>query len=334
MKIAYVLVPSAVISGSSNGIRSQAKTWKSVLEQRGHKIEEIDVWKNYDWTGFDLIHIFGTGLWLFPFVNAIRSKNKNIVVSPIIDSVVNPNLYRLSTFLGNKRLRLWSPTYTLKQTLPLIKGIFVRSNYEASYINGKKAKSLVTKMPLCISINPKDLPSISKKESFCLHISSLHHERKNVIRLVKAAKKYDFKLVLAGNKGRPSQFEAIKNEIGDSKNIEVLGFISEEKKMELYAKAKIFALPSLNEGVGIVALDAAAMGCEIAITRIGGPKEYYNDMAELVDPLSVNSIGEAITNLLSDKVSYQPALREYILENFSTYAVANSLEYKYEQLIV
>ena len=64
----------------------------------------------------------------------------------------------------------------------------------------------------------------------------------------------------------------LKQEIGDYSDIKILGFISEEKKMELYSKAKVFALPSICEGVGIVAVDAAYCGCDIVITNDGCPK--------------------------------------------------------------
>ncbi|NKI32019.1 glycosyltransferase [Croceivirga thetidis] len=327
MNIAFVLVPSAVISGSSNGIRSQAITWKNNLELRGHTITEINDWGNYSWEKFDVIHIFGTGMWLYPFVNALRSKNENIIISPIIDSVANPFFYKLSTYLGSSKLRLWSPTFTLKKTLPLTKGAFVRSSYEANYLNTNPEK--ISTVPLGIGLVPDQPIDLVHKKPFCLHISSLHHERKNVLRLVQASKKFNFDLVLAGNAGSEKQFSKIRKEINGAKNIKVLGFISEEKKIELYREAKVFALPSLNEGVGIVALDAAVMGCEIVLTNIGGPKEYYEGMAELVDPYNVDSIGGAIVRILEGKTKYQPNLRNFVMKNYSQEAIAKKLEEKY-----
>lgn len=46
------------------------------------------------------------------------------------------------------------------------------------------------------------------------------------------------------------------------------------------------------EGVGIVAVDAAIYGCEIVITNIGGPKEYYDNMAYTVNPYNIDDIGK------------------------------------------
>jgi glycosyltransferase involved in cell wall biosynthesis len=81
--------------------------------------------------------------------------------------------------------------------------------------------------------------------------------RKNVPRLIEAAKKYQFNLKLVGNKGNAESEKRIRALIGDSQNIEILGFISDEELSLLYDKAKVFALPSINEGVGLVALEAA-----------------------------------------------------------------------------
>lgn len=83
------------------------------------------------------------------------------------------------------------------------------------------------------------------------------------------------------------------------------------KKNGVIYQSKSFALPSTNEGVGIVALEAAAMGCDIVITKLGGPKEYYSNMATVINPYNVDEIGKAICKALDTK-SFQPNLAEYI----------------------
>ena len=146
-----------------------------------------------------------------------------------------------------------------------------------------------------------------------------------MIRLIEAAKKYNFKLVLAGNKGTDEQFRPIKEAICGCGNIEILGYISEEEKIDLYKRAKVFALPSLYEGVGIVAVDAAYFGCEIVITNIPGPKEYYDGQCLEVNPLNVDMIGEAVTSFLNEKNRYQPLLSKHIEENYSGKKIVRKL---------
>ena len=93
---------------------------------------------------------------------------------------------------------------------------------------------------------------------------------------------------------------------------------------DLYNKAKVFALPSIREGVGLVALEAAARGSDIVITNIGGPKEYYEDLAYQVDPYSVDDIGKSVIKAL--ETTKQPELSHHILKEYS-------LEKLTEQLI-
>lgn len=135
MKIGFLLGQEAILSGNSNGIKSQAKTWKKGLELNGHNVLELNAWGNYNWSSFDIIHVFGTGFWLHSLVKGIYIKNKNIVISSIIDSIESPFKYKFSTFVGFEKLRLWSPTYTLKKTLPYVKGVFVRSKYESIFFS-------------------------------------------------------------------------------------------------------------------------------------------------------------------------------------------------------
>ena len=51
MKIAYILNPEVIVSNKSNGVRSQAEDWGKMLEERGHIVEYVNSWGNYDWKG-------------------------------------------------------------------------------------------------------------------------------------------------------------------------------------------------------------------------------------------------------------------------------------------
>jgi glycosyltransferase involved in cell wall biosynthesis len=114
-------------------------------------------------------------------------------------------------------------------------------------------------------------------------------------------------------------------------NIEILGFVSEEKMIDLYKKAKVFALPSINEGVGLVALEAASFGCDVVITEIGGPKEYYGDMAYVVNPYSVDDIGMKVVEAL--KTTKQPQLFNHVMNNYSENILSKKLEASYLHII-
>ena len=149
------------------------------------------------------------------------------------------------------------------------------------------------------------------KENFCLHVSILDDKRKNVKKLIAAAVKYRFELKLAGYIHEPKSF---LKKIMLYPNIEYVGILSDDELCQYYQRAKVFALPSPYEGVGMAALEAAAYGCDIVMTNIGAPKEYYKGLAYLVNPNDVDDIGKSVLKAMEH--SNQPTLQQYIIENF------------------
>ena len=136
-----------------------------------------------------------------------------------------------------------------------------------------------------------------------------------------------------GNKGNTQSEVKLRTLIGDAQNIEIKGFVSDEELISLYNHAKVFALPSLNEGVGLVALEAAIHGCNIVITNLGGPKEYYKDgTAQIVNPYSVDDIGKGIMQALDDNTS-QPRLREYLIKKYNVSRCTDLLIQSYQKVI-
>lgn len=333
-KIAYILYQFGMLSGRSNGVRSQAMSYYNILNEFGDECILINGWDHYDWKSFDAIHIYGYDIAIHTFIKSLSSKNSNIFISPIIDSTKPYNIYKWATFNGFEKLRLYSNNYALRKALHLVKGVCARSAHEAKYYKesfGIDSRKIFT-IPLSYGIEaPGNIHEIiEKKEKFCFHISSLYQERKNVVRLVEAAKKYNFRLVLAGSKGTANDFFKVQNAIGNSSNIEVLGYLSNEQLKDMYTKAKVFALPSINEGVGIVAMDAAIYGCNIAITNLKGPREYYPncETVEILDPFDVDDIGIKILKLLEQKNN--KLLSHHMYENYSKESIYVTLKQMYD----
>lgn len=331
MKIAYVMYPGACFMGAGDGTKMQAVVWKEGLEKKGHQVDLVNPWGGYDWKAYDIVHVFGFGLWNYDFIHWGSRVNKNFVFSPIIDSNTNLFAYKLATYLGCRKLRLFSQNYMLRVLKEDIRLFFARTEYEASYLTKGYGISPenVALVPLSYRFDHNDDRIL--KEPFCLFAGTMTQERKNVRRLIEAAIKYKFRLVLAGNTGNEASLKSLTSLIGDHKNIEIRGFVSEEELIDLYNRAKVFALPSLNEGVGLVALEAAVHRCNIVITRLGGPKEYYGDRAYLVDPYNVDEIGQSILKAMDDSVS-QPGLRDYLSGNYSTEHCADLLENAYRKV--
>lgn len=312
MKIAFVLSESACISPFS-GIRIQAEAWASELEKQGHQVVRINPWNQQDWRDYDTIHLIGYCTMLNKLS---KIPNGNVVFSPIIDSFQPIWKYRLVTYWGANRLRLVSHNYEIRQAAKYIRKWCVRTHFEYEYVHKAYGipDSKISVIPLSYRIKtPSDYPH---KEQYCLHVSKITDARKNVLRLVDAAIKYKFKLVLAGSVDSSFDNSLLKRKIDNNENIHYYGCLDDDQLIELYKHAKVFALPSIGEGVGLVALEAAVCGCDIVVTNIGGPKEYYGDMAFVVNPYNVDEIGVAVINALSTS-KHQPDLMNYIKQKYN-----------------
>ena len=288
--------PDACYNGSGDGTRKQAEIWSRELQRRGHQVDLVSPWGNYQWKTYDIVHFFGFGLWNYEMIHWGCGMNPNVVFSPVIDSNT-----------GCERLRLFSQNYAVRCYRDKVKLFFARTQYEAEYIRQYGIRQdRIGIVPLSYRDDRYD--ANIEKEPFCLFVGTMTQERKNVARLVAAAKKYGFRLVLAGSPGNAASEKQLRASIAGASNIDLKGFVSDDELYSLYNRAKVFALPSLNEG----ALEAAVHGCNIVITRLGGPKEYYKEgTVWLVDPYNIDDIGTSVK--LAMQVDYlQPELRNEI----------------------
>ena len=134
MKIAYIMYPGACYMGAGDGSKMQAEIWADELTRKGHQVDRINAWGHYDWKSYDIIHVFGFGLWNYDMIHWGSGINPNIVFSPIIDTNTPMWKYCLATHFGCKKLRLFSQNYALRQLKPDIKLFLARTDYEAEYL--------------------------------------------------------------------------------------------------------------------------------------------------------------------------------------------------------
>lgn len=331
MRIAYVLTQG--YTTLENGIISQALTWRKLIEKMGHTIDLISMWNKNHWEEYDIVHYFSHSSYMAQHIKQLEGYPARIVVSPIIDPDYPVwKLWLLSRFgYGTMATNYYHSFREVRKQIDLV---LTRSEFEKKYIiNGLGfSAEKCTTVPLGCNI-PAENAILPEKENFCFHCSLLTDKRKNVKRLIEAARKYHFKLILGGYLRTEKERELVKHWIGDATNIQYRGHLSKEELYDLYSRAKVFALPSTNEGVGIVGLEAALMGCDIVLTSYGGPKEYYNGMAKLVNPYSVDQIGLAVLDLLNGETTMQNNLREHIRAQYTTEVIAKQLETSYLKLI-
>jgi len=150
---------------------------------------------------------------------------------------------------------------------------------------------------------PPATPADSERENIVLHVGALQ-ARKNLVRLVKAFEcmPAGWRLVLIGGQGYGAA--EILKAIEQSPRrgaIETPGYLPAAERDRWYARARIFAFPSLDEGFGLPVLEAMAWGLPVVTSRISALREISADAALQVDPLDVGELAEALRSLAGDE---------------------------------
>lgn len=313
-----IIVPYPTIS-PTGGVKIQAEMWRDGFEMLGHECDLINPWNNPKWNAYDAIIMMGFGGSFRLWMKGLMWHNKKIAVAPIIDPTVNKYVYKfLVKYWGSQKyLGLSSRFHDLYLGTRNVRVFFTRSNEETEFLSYSCdiPKTQIYQVPLSVRFHP--LEEMPQKENFCFHSSRLYAANKNVARLIEAAVKYNFPLYLGGVLNGKHEEEWLYQLIDGHDNIHYIGLVSDDELKDWYRRAKVFALPSLSEGVGMVALEAAGYGCEVVLTNVGAPKEYWGGRARLVDPKSVDDIGQAVLECLTDKHKKQPELMKFIKEEYS-----------------
>lgn len=103
-----------------------------------------------------------------------------------------------------------------------------------------------------------------------------------------------------GGDGELEKVKQYARELGISKNVLVLGWVSGEEKTQLLMQSAVYVLPSFNEGLPMGILEAMSAGLPVVSTTVGGIPDAINDGVEgfLVEPGEPTALADAIRKLI------------------------------------
>jgi glycosyltransferase involved in cell wall biosynthesis len=142
-------------------------------------------------------------------------------------------------------------------------------------------------------------PSGVRREKVILSVGAIQ-KRKNIARLVEAFESVDaeWRLVLAGASGYGSGEILARIERSPARDrIAVLGYVSASDLAAWYAKAMIFAFPSLDEGFGMPVLEAMSAEIPVLTSSRSALPEVAGDAALLIDPENTGALSQALRDL-------------------------------------
>lgn len=185
-----------------------------------------------------------------------------------------------------------------------------------SHFTARQVEELLKVEPSRIRVIPHGarlpMASAARRENLVLTVGAVQ-KRKNIARLVKAFERMPagWRLAIAGSAEGYGAAEELRGvaESPRRAEIEVLGYVSTETLEDLYARARIFAFPSLDEGFGMPVLDAMAHGVPVASSKRSALLEVAGDAALLVDPENIEELGDALSRLAEDDALRQDLVR-------------------------
>nr|WP_294517386.1 glycosyltransferase family 1 protein [uncultured Rhodopila sp.] len=136
---------------------------------------------------------------------------------------------------------------------------------------------------------------------FLLTVAALER-RKNYTRVIEAyarAGLHDKGIAYVFCGPRANASAEILAAAGRTPGVVRLPYVPDAQLRWLYANASGFVLPSLLEGFGVPALEAAGAGLVPLVSRGGAQEEAIGGNGILVDPLSVDSIAAGLTALIA-----------------------------------
>lgn len=113
------------------------------------------------------------------------------------------------------------------------------------------------------------------------------------------------RLLVAGKNSE--QMKPLLEELRIAPQVELLGFISDERRNCLYVAVDAAIFPSLYEPFGLVALEAMAAGCNVIVSDVGGLSEVVHHRQNGLTVMANNpqSIAWAVEQLFKDPTEAQ-----------------------------
>ena len=160
---------------------------------------------------------------------------------------------------------------------------------------------------------PVSLPSVPKdikKQNYYLTVSRIVGT-KGLSFAVEAAERIGFKLKIVGAPaGYYTEYKSLSAK--SSKNVEFLGYVTDEELVRLYAEAKAFLALAEDEDFGITPVESMLCGTPVVAFHGGGYKETVIDgkTGVFFREYNVNSLVETIKKFEKTKISSEACRKQ------------------------
>ena len=181
----------------------------------------------------------------------------------------------------------------------------------------------------------------SQRAKLILFVGSLI-TRKGVNHLLDAlpqvfAKYPQHRAVVIGNGPEEGTLRQQADRLGLASRVDFLGFRPQAEIQEWMQRAQVFVLPSLEEGQGVVLLEALASGTPVVASAVDGIREVVTPECGILVPAANSAaLAEALCRLLRDDARWQQMssrARRHMIESYDWDRIAQRYITLYESVL-
>jgi glycosyltransferase involved in cell wall biosynthesis len=292
---------------------------------------------------YDIIHTHIPTPWSADWSAFYSNSKKKPLVVTYHNDIIGQGLASLVAHIYNSV----GLNYVLKTAAKIIitqPGYLQSSSYLAKY------RDKIEVIPNGVDVEKFQPIQASDNEDrntiFFLSVLDEFHKYKGLEYLLEALKIVknkilDVKLIVGGKGVLLDHHQEMAASLGLKDNVEFAGFIPDEEIADYYSQASVFVLPSissLQEGFGIVALEALACQTPVVTTDIVGVAQDLKQIKGgiVIPPRDTHKLADAITQILSD-AQMQKEMgqrgRKLVQEKYTWKVVASSMEKVYKEIL-
>lgn len=287
----------------------------------------------------DVLHLFKLDNEYIKLIKCAKKKGVKVVLSSIVPLTDGWKI-------DFKRILLRRLPFCVSYKIPfdileLVDQIIVETKQELIFIH-KHYRIPYNKMRIIPNgIDPFDFKGdqifekIGKKKEYILQVGRVDRN-KNVLNVIRAVKGTGIDYVIIGgcDFDNPEYYNQCKKEAEKEDNIHFLGWVASDSDLlkSAYAHAKVFVLASQQETFGMVVLEAASAGCNLALTKwlpIIDFKSFEN--CWLFDPNNIEEMRSQIVSAF--KSNKNEITKKRVLMEFSWDKIIDSHISLYKELM-
>ena len=312
------------------------------LENLGVKVSMLDPWAWEDADHYEILHLFGSEYYQHELGTRAAARGIKIVVTAIL-GYADRRTQRLT-----KLWRYVDPILPVATTFGLRRDLLRSADAVIcfSQTEAKEARDVYGVSPESIHVVPLSVPisfadgdpelfrAQTGLSDYVLCVGRIHPP-KNQLRLIQATAPLDKTLVLIGDfdsshSGYARAVREALNRHGHA--VHVPGLPAEDPLLiSAFAGARVHALVSHHERLGMVNLEAGLSGANLVTTRLPDTYEILGDLVWYASSRDIKDIGRQIERAYD--APPQTRLRELIMERYTTPTVARRLVDVYEKVV-